>query len=61
MAEEFSKVLIAPDGSEFVARSPIEANDLMFGSGYKEKSVAKPANGDKAKPATPAAKPGEVT
>ncbi len=33
---KFAKVLISPTGEKFVARSAVEANNLVFGSGYRE-------------------------
>lgn len=55
MADEYRKVLIAPDGREVTARSPREANDLMYGSGYREKEgiiarPLKPADNEATKP-----------
>ena len=51
---EYSKKLISPDGREVVAHTPREANDLMYGSGYREadtkagkaKDGAKKADGE---------------
>ena len=37
MAQDFRKVLVSKDGDEFVATSPREYNDLVFGGGYREK------------------------
>jgi hypothetical protein len=33
---DFRKELVSPDGTKYVSTSPREANDLVFGSGYRE-------------------------
>lgn len=58
MAEAYSKELVSPDGRTVVASSPREANDLMYGGGYREKEADKPKNQSPA-PARP--KPTEGT
>lgn len=60
MAKEYSKILVSPDGKEFEARSPREAIDLIFGSGYKEKGAKEAkSNSDTAAKAKAAPKTGE--
>lgn len=35
MADGFPVTLISPDGTPYDARSPVEANSLIYGHGYK--------------------------
>jgi len=39
---EYSKDLVSPTGKKYTATSPREANDLIFGSGYREVDTTKP-------------------
>lgn len=32
----YRKELLTPDGERYVATSPVEANNLIYGSGYRE-------------------------
>lgn len=33
---KYRKELVSPDGDRYVSMSPIETNDLIYGSGYRE-------------------------
>lgn len=33
---EYRKELVSPAGEKYVAKSAVEANNLMYGSGYRE-------------------------
>lgn len=56
-----SQKLIAPNGSEFVARTPREANDLIYGAGYRPAGTAQPDQAIRAtadpEPPTPKRRP----
>lgn len=38
----YRKELLSPGGEPYVATSPVEANNLIYGSGYRE--AAEPSN-----------------
>ncbi|MET9262411.1 hypothetical protein [Amycolatopsis sp. NPDC004079] len=50
--ENFAARLVAPDGREFIARSPAEYNTLRYGQGYRPADES--AADAPAKPAKPA-------
>lgn len=37
---EYRKELVSPGGETYVSTSPVETNDLIYGSGYREADEA---------------------
>lgn len=37
-----NQTLVSPDGEEYIARTPVEANDLIYGAGYRPAGNRKP-------------------
>jgi hypothetical protein len=46
---EFSKELVSPNGRKYVATSQREANDLIYGAGYREAETEKTKSSKTAK------------
>lgn len=55
MVNKYAKELLTPSGEKYIATSPIEANDLIYGSGYREVSEQSEQSGPEAKKTAPAA------
>lgn len=49
------QTLVSPDGEEYTARTPVEANDLIYGAGYTPAGNRKPDTA--ARPTTSAPPP----
>ena len=63
---DYRKVLVSPDGDEYVSTSARETNDLIYGSGYREAeenadNTAASDKSDEVPPADPYAYGGEVS